>query len=309
MPKVINAKTEIIDTDSMSRLQMMELAGRICYRTEDKINPESAAEFIGKVIKNKHGSVTEFAVFTVVVETTKKNKTEFLSLDNKYLTIDIVGKELLVTGTVRAFRESYQNNNNKVINSIIKLLKERWTDFFGMFADPVTDSKIRVDLLSITEVDELPKELKKRHRWVMVKYTVNRAVSHELVRHRPCSWLQESQRYCRYDDDKFGNTVTFIRPTAFGAITENPDALRLWRDSIIQSEQAYLSMLAIDGVSPQAARTVLPNSCKTELYQWCNLEEYDIFFGLRDSVKAEPSMQEVATPLHEQFKMRFPTIF
>ena len=310
MPKVINASAEIVNTDEMSRLTMMELAGRICYKSEDKITDVTAVDFVADVLKKKHWSVSEFAVFTLFIIAPNKIINNFLILENDYLTVDVLGKKgMYVTGTARALREAYQKNDNDILNAIITFLKLDHPEFFGIFADTIGNLRVVCELLSSKDVDKLPVELLKRHRWAMAKYTVNRAVSHELVRHRPCSWLQESQRYCRYDDDKFNNEVTFIRPSAFSAITDNPDALRLWRDAIISSEAYYLALLGIGGVSPQAARTTLVNSCKTELYQWCNLAEYEIFFGLRDSPKAEPSMREVVTPLHDEVKNRFPTVF
>lgn len=310
MPKVINASAEIVDTDKMSRAVMMELAGRICYKTEDKIDADSANIFIPGVIKKKHWSVSEFAIYTLYVTASKKQINAFKQLENNYLIIDsFTAGGMYITGTARALRESYQKNDDDIINVIVASLKDDHPLFFGMFPEVQLSSKIECRLLSLDEIDDMPTELRKRHRFVMVKYIVNRAVSHELVRHSPVSWLQESQRYCRYADEKFGKEVTFIRPTAFKAITDNPAALRIWRDAIISSEAYYLALLDMEGVTAQAARTTLVNSCKTELYQLCNLAEWDIFFGLRDAPgKAEPSMVEVAHPLHVKFNERFPEI-
>ena len=310
MPKVINAGAEIVDTDNMSRAVMMELAGRICYKTEDKIDADSANIFIPGIIKRKHWSVSEFALYTLYVTAPKMQVNKFKQLENNFLIVDsFTAGGMYVTGTARALREAYQKNDNSILNAIVASLKDDHPLFFGMFPDVQLHDKIQCRLLSLDEIDDLSPLLQKRHRFIMVKYIVNRAVSHELVRHRPVSWLQESQRYCRYADEKFGNEVTFIRPTAFSSLTDNPTALRLWRDSIIQSEKAYLALLDQPGVTAQAARTVLPNSCKTEVYQLCNLSEWDIFFGLRDAPgKAEPSMVEVAHPLHLKFNKRFPHI-
>lgn len=347
--KIINPSAHIIDTDSMDELIMMELAGRKCYRSEDKITPESAPVFCKGVLTKKHWSVTEFALFTIHIKLNPAMILAFQRLELKYLTIDMADDlhTLLVTGTARGFREAFmKNQTSTTLNIIIAFLQKQVPVLFDEFTTacdnldftqtPLKDTKII--LLSPEQVDMLPDKLKLRHRWVMVEYIVNRAVSHELVRHRPVSWLQESQRYCRYSDDKFGSEVTFIDPRgAFPAFQHNDDPHVLdvqcgasfdeltpegsqnvinyfnyvnWRQSCEQAEQTYLVLLEPgQGISPQAARTVLPNSCKTELFQLCNLEEWVIFFGLRTTPAAEPSMREVTIPLYEEFRAKWPTIF
>ena len=124
-------------------------------------------------------------------------------------------------------------------------------------------------------------------------------MSHELVRHRPVSFLQESQRYCRYKDD-----VVFIDPTAFDF---NEDEYNIWERACNWTEQEYLTLLKTK--SPQAARTVLPNSCKTEIIVYCNLREWEHIFNRRTSPAAEPSMHEIMNPLLTEFQLRFPGMF
>jgi thymidylate synthase (FAD) len=133
---------------------------------------------------------------------------------------------------------------------------------------------------------------------------VNRAITHEIVRHRPVSYLQESQRYCRYSQDKFGNEVTFIKPMFF---EKGTDEYSLWEKAMQDTEEIYLKLLGTS--SPQAARTVLPNSCKTELITFANLLEWLHIFKLRTSKGAEPSMREVMIPLLHRFQEKYPTIF
>jgi thymidylate synthase (FAD) len=142
-----------------------------------------------------------------------------------------------------------------------------------------------------------------KHRYVAVRIITNRAVTHEIVRHRPCSYLQESQRYCRYADDKFGNEVTFIAPMFF---EEGSKEYKLWEKGMLETEKIYLKLLATS--SPQAARTVLPNSCKTEIIVFANLLEWLHIFRLRTPKNAEPSMREVMI-LAKAFQERFPAVF
>ncbi|MEN8200681.1 MAG: FAD-dependent thymidylate synthase, partial [Thermodesulfobacteriota bacterium] len=142
-----------------------------------------------------------------------------------------------------------------------------------------------------------------KHRFCGVLFTVNRAVTHEIVRHRPCSYLQESQRYCRYSQDKFGNQVTFIKPMFYD---EGSEEYGLWQQAMEESEKIYLKLL--ESSTPQAARTVLPNSCKTEIIVYCNLEEWRHIFSLRTTPAAEPSMREVMIPLEKEMRERYPAV-
>jgi len=129
-------------------------------------------------------------------------------------------------------------------------------------------------------------------------------VTHELVRHRPCTFLQESERYCRYSADKFGNEVSFIKPVFFEPQSEE---FAIWRQSMEAMEQQYFRLLETS--TPQAARTVLPNSCKTEIIVYTNLLEWRHIFNLRTAAAAEPSMREVMIPLQQAMQDRYPSIF
>ena len=190
------------------------------------------------------------------------------------------------------------------------MLNERHPYFFkGVLPEtglkPIApDAAITVRKVELNEVEQLPPEHLLTHRYIAVKFVVNRAVTHEIVRHRPCSFLQESQRYCRYSEDKFGSEVSFIKPLFF---LEGSPEYALWEKAMIETEQLYLKLLETS--TPQAARTVLPNSCKTELIVYANLKEWRHIFSLRTTKAAEPSMREVMIPLQEDFQQRFPSIF
>lgn len=145
-------------------------------------------------------------------------------------------------------------------------------------------------------MDNVHPERIEDHLMCAVHFIVNRAVTHELVRHRPCSFIQESQRYCRYDQEKFGKEVTFIKPIFW---EEGTLEYSMWKYAMEETERLYLNLLETS--SPQAARTVLPNSCKTEIMMYCTIAEWKHIFQLRDSPAAEPSMQQVMKPLHAEF--------
>jgi len=309
--KVIDPYFEILeDLDSQSLAVRIEACGRICYKSEDKISPESAEPFIRNIIKHGHNSVTEMAALTLkVLYDSESFASQFFQLLPKFLQIDRVDKkELLVTGSVRAFRELYQANPSvKMVKAIAEFLGKRHPLFYEDLLPArglVQQEGVRVEKVPLETVDSLPADLFAKHRHVAVLFVVNRAITHEIVRHRPVSYLQESQRYCRYSQDKFGSEVTFIKPMFF---KEGSEEYRLWERAMQDTEEIYLKLLETS--SPQAARTVLPNSCKTELITFANLLEWLHIFKLRTSKGAEPSMREVMIPLLHKFQKKYPTIF
>ena len=143
------------------------------------------------------------------------------------------------------------------------------------------------------------------HETITVKIICDRGVTHEIVRHRIASYSQESTRYCNYSDERFGNEITFIRPYFWG---ENSLLYSIWEESMQAAEKSYLSLIAA-GAKPEEARSVLPNSLKTEIVVTMNLREWRHFFKLRTSNKAHPQMREISVPLLNHFKEMLPVVF
>lgn len=143
------------------------------------------------------------------------------------------------------------------------------------------------------------------HVSVTVRVICDRGVSHEIVRHRIASYSQESTRYCNYADDKFGNEITVIMPCFFEFLSDENDMYSVWYNSCKQAEDAYFELLR-RGASPQEARSVLPNSLKTEMFITMNLREWRHFFKLRCSPAAHPQMRQIANMILNQFKQLFP---
>lgn len=153
------------------------------------------------------------------------------------------------------------------------------------------------------------------HSILSVKFICDRGVSHELVRHRLASFAQESTRYCNYGKNKFGNECTFIEPFFFcrkGTSNRDNNALyNIWVDACEFSENTYLRMLEL-GATPQEARSVLPNSIKTEVVVTMNYREWRHFFKLRAARftgPAHPQMEEITRPLLEEVKRLIPVVF
>ncbi|MCM1215984.1 MAG: FAD-dependent thymidylate synthase [Lachnospiraceae bacterium] len=155
------------------------------------------------------------------------------------------------------------------------------------------------------------------HSSLSVKFTVDRGVSHELVRHRIASFAQESTRYCNYSKDKFGNECTYI--DLEGGIkldakmkTMSADEINAvlteWMNAMEDAERHYMRMLEL-GATPQIARSVLPNSTKTEITITANYREWRAFFKLRTPGSAHPQMREVTIPLLKELKERIPVVF
>lgn len=173
------------------------------------------------------------------------------------------------------------------------------------------------------------------HEKVTVRVICDRGVTHEIVRHRIASYSQESTRYCNYSKGKFGAGITVIDPFFFerdaprkkimtpegwemtknGGIGEMKlgwaelNEFDVWFMAIMFAEWAYLTFVNIFGRSPQEARTVLPNSLKTEIVITYNLREWRHFFRLRTSKRAHPQMREITIPLLREFQKLIPVIF
>jgi thymidylate synthase (FAD) len=138
-----------------------------------------------------------------------------------------------------------------------------------------------------------------------VKFITDRGVTHELVRHRLCSLIQESTRYCNYSDSRFNQEITVIEPSL---LDDNENSHELWRLSCIESEAAYMALLS-KGVSPQIARSVLPNSLKTEIVVKANFREWRHIFNLRVlgiTGKPHPDMVRLMSPLYKFLGRLYP---
>lgn len=143
------------------------------------------------------------------------------------------------------------------------------------------------------------------HEKVSVRFICDRGVSHEIVRHRIASYSQESTRYCNYSKDKFGKEITVIKPLFW---EEDSQEYKVWYDAMLHSEQAYQQLMQM-GAKPQEARSILPNSLKTEIVVTMNLREWRHFFKLRTAVNAHPQMREIACMALDTLRKEIPIIF
>lgn len=143
------------------------------------------------------------------------------------------------------------------------------------------------------------------HEKITVRIICDRGVSHELVRHRIASYSQESTRFCNYSNERFGSELTFIKPCFWA---EDSEEYKIWHDSMQEAEKHYFDLLKANA-TPQEARSVLPNSLKTEIVMTMNLREWRHFFRLRTAEDAHPQMKEITCPLLRDFQNRIPILF
>ena len=150
------------------------------------------------------------------------------------------------------------------------------------------------------------------HESISVKVTCDRGVTHEIVRHRIASYSQESTRYCNYTADKFGNQISCIDvATGFHYdLTNEADQKKyeIWNRAMEAAEKYYFEMVQA-GAKPEEARSILPNSLKTEIVMTMNMREWRHFIRLRGSKAAHPQIREITDMIRKEFQERYPVFF
>ncbi len=307
---IIEQFAHIIDPVEGDILRQIESRGRVCYKSEDKITSESAAGFVKRATEKGHNTVLEMAVLHLVVEFdgvqgfedfVMGSKTSFLqtsTITTNHLCCD--GFLVLLSGNVRAFREMDGGSSDEAYEILEFLSKQHPALFKDVY------EKIGVPLLHCPGIESIrfatPEELigKPKHTYVCVRFVTSRDVTHQLVRYRRASPLQESQRYCNYTANRFGNSVTFIRPCWYD---EGSEEYKLWAQQCSDAEKMYFRLAELG--SSEKARTVLPNSTKSELLIYADLEEWQHIFNQRVSPHAYAPTRELLAPLYEEFKVKY----
>jgi thymidylate synthase (FAD) len=188
-------------------------------------------------------------------------------------------------------------NGNQILANI-----ERMGRVCYKTEDKITETSSREFVKKISENGH---ESIIEHEKISVRIICDRGVSHEIVRHRIASYSQESTRYCNYAKNKFGKELTLIRPFFWN---NDPEKFSIWKETMQNIENNYNLLISL-GAQPEEARSILPNSLKTEIIATMNLREWRHFFLLRTSPKAHPQMREIAVPLLGKFKELIPIIF
>jgi len=286
--KIVEPSATIIE-DELSQLsiyQRIAYCAGVCYQREPRKTEEEAQAFCKRMVEIGHHSTLEMAVVHLWVDS--EIFYDSYVGNGKYFNVKTLpgfGQGAVISGSIRAFIEADDTN---VMDHMRQELATMYPVFF--------EHKIKKSSLYTGAAE--PHEIPWQHKHVAVRFIVNRAISHELVRHRPMSFLQESQRYCRYDDE-----VVFIRPEWFDK--DYDGAARIWEIGVYACADRYKDLLN-RGLKPQQARAVLPNSTKTELIAYASLPQWRHIFNLRCSPAADPEMRRVMIPLEQEFRAKYP---
>ena len=192
-----------------------------------------------------------------------------------------------------------------------------------LFDDKDITAKLEYDIdasLRITSDAEIRERAPEIYN-VTYKITTDRGVTHEAVRHREMSFMQESTRWCNYAKGrlgyKYGNNINVIEPPF-----KNEDSLEKFYD-VIASNEAVYQELTNDSEPAQLARSVLPTATKSDIYvsgtldMWIGehletvypkltIVENKGFLPLRNHKAAHPQMIEIAKMIAEDIAVRFP---
>lgn len=283
--KLIKQSFEILDQQCGLEgiYKQIEIAGRTCYKSEDKITEDSAKEFVDRMIKSGHGAMLEHGTVYLTMQY-GINREESDSIEkyvkNKYSksTMDEHGKYHITT-------------NLRV------LVENGWTNDLQYICEP-------------TEYHE---------KRITVKFITDQGILREFTRHRVFSFAVESTRYCNYTKDKFSNEVTFIQPNwisdkdienyhmDFGYFTDQDTnhitAVNRFISALKNAEYFYMELIKL-GWKPQQARNILPLATKCDMVMTGFVSDWKHFFALRDTASAHPQAQELAHSLHEAFIQR-----
>lgn len=247
----------------------IELCGRTCYKSTDKITEDSAKPFVDRMIESSHLAMVEHA--TIYLHLTMASRDQYFKYcTNKYSKANSTGSAEHDTW------EGFITSNMRV------LIENGWMEDLQYICIPTEHHA-------------------KRHT---VKFICNRQVSHEFVRHRGSlgfGFAQESTRYCNYSRERFGGELIFIYPCWMTNLQEED-----WGPmfhALHQIEKDYFQLIA-DGWKPQQAATILPNALKTELIMTGFEEDWSHFFDLRalgTTGAPHPQAMELAKPLLKEF--------
>ena len=284
--KLINSKVEILEPTGYTIddiYKQIEIAGRTCYKSEDKITPTSAKEFVDRMIKSGHGAMLEHG-------------TVYLDMPNS-------------AGNYNLVPFFASNPYSKVV---IKTLDDRVHNYITTNFRVIVENFAKEYIPDVLQYICEPTEFHEKR--ISVRWTCDRGVSHEFVRHRVFSFAQESTRYCNYSKDKFGNELTFIIPTWLTLpesnytycdgdwvdinkqviqISEDEENVHSFLNTLDCSEYQY-TMLINAGWKPQQARQILPNALKTELVMTGFESDWKHFFELRCDTAAHPDARKLA---------------
>jgi thymidylate synthase (FAD) len=267
--KLIESSVQIIE--ERDPYKMIELAGRTCYKSEDKITEDSAKEFVNRMIKLGHGAMLEHGTI--------------------YLKIQEINGH--IPPAMLYWRDSTNQKYSKV-RTRLESDSPYSTNYEVLYV--TTNLRVLVENNRLADLQYQVKPTEYHERRITAKFICDRGVSHEFVRHRVFSFAQESQRYCAYNKDKFNSEITIVKPHWWNE--QDSDVASLYIRTWKHAEYSYITLLE-NGIKPQDARSVLPNATKTELVMTGFESDWEGFFKLRCSGAAHPDAKKLADELRE----------
>ena len=285
--KLINSSVEIIpQSEGLDGVyKQIEIAGRTSYKSEDRITEDSAKKFVDMLISRGHTAPLEHGTIYLIARIGTP-----LSDPNYLEVFDLI-------------RRYKKNPYSRVVDHIS-------TDGYTWYyittnARVIYENDWQDDLqyISLPSIHHIKR--------ITVRFVCSRSISHELVRHRVFSFMQESQRYIGYNKGKFGSEITYIIPywlnykegdenTLYSGSTDVEDSNKLnFLRLLNRAENTYMTLVN-NGCKPQEAREILPNATKTEVVMTGFEDDWNGFFKLRCDKAVHPDMQKLANELKEK---------
>ena len=281
--KLIKQKAELLPWEPGIEgvYKAIERAGRTCYKSEDKITEGSAKPFVGRMIASNHLAMLEHGTVYLTKEV-DYTSSDYLGLENKY-------------ESNKYTKVSYDGGMIYITTNLRVLVENNWLDDLKYLCDPTEFHEMRYSFRLTTSI----------------------GVTRELNRHRVHSIAEQSTRYCNYSKNKFGNELTFTKPSWFDrqvAITINgkyipadakgdftQEEARLI-ESLSNAEESYIYLIKC-GWQPQQAREVLPLCTASEIVHTAFASDWKHFFDLRlfeCTGKVHPNMKELAQLMYDE---------
>ena len=336
---IIKAGYQFIEEPSVTK--KIERVARVCYKSEDKIQEGSDLKMVNALIRREHTAMLEHASVALIVDRCTYNylnqiretmetccTDDIIVPENCYLrftyaaTMDsgMTSHRYIVSGNVRAWYRFlvYANSYDcgiplatfNVLNHAVNRIFDRFNKNVGISKgyQHFFDDSLNASASLITDFSKLSTKERLIHEDVSVLFTVDRGVTHELVRHRDASFAQESTRYCNYSLDKFCQEVNVIEPCFYEG---RDDEYNAWVSAVEDAQMHYFDLLAA-GSKPQEARDVLSTSTKADIVVTTNLREWMHILNLRacDSTgPAHPQIKEVMIPVLKEMQKKYPFAF
>lgn len=299
----------IVESDPLTQI---ENAARTCYKSESNKSAGSAKRMFDNLVKNKHTAMLEhaslvFQVFdTDYYDALKHNLSKYMNFtehwiiskaDSRYTT-----PRFLMSGNIRAINDScirqiYEAMIQAGLSDL--LYPDRYPKENENWPNDELLPNTKIKVVDISEIEDLSESEKLNHVYKSFRIKTDRAVSHEIVRHRTMSFAQQSQRYVKYNSDD----IEFVEPSWYRSSTD--DIKEIFNDSLLQAEKSYNELMS-KGCTAQEARCVLPNSTATEIVVTGNLKAWKHFINLRykgTTGKPYPDMKTISEQIYNELKV------